>query len=147
MKTNDFFPEVAGGGPRWEVEKWRQHEILVCGGGDADLAALAHARPGPCREVVHRFLLHYHGRDGGRIVNAFESLTEQAKARGWPERVGSDTLKGAARMSFEGVGLNNDLAPCYVIALRIKRPDLAPYLEIEAPAARALLAAGWKPAE
>lgn len=126
------------------LEKWRIDEVIAAGGGQEDLQALAFAKSGPAREKLHRFILHFH-RHGPTVMHSFEELADEAVKKGFPERLGCETLSATARFRFLNFPLSNNERPGYVVALRIKRPDLAGMLDAETDWPLALLGAGWNP--
>ena len=119
-------------------------EIQACGGGSAELNALAFSRPGGDRERLHAFLLHYL-KHGHTVINRFEVLTCEIVQQGCPESVGCETLSGSARKRWPHFPCYNNVRPGYVVALRIKRPDFAAVLDHGAPWPLALLKSGWNP--
>jgi len=126
------------------LEGWRIAEVKAAGGGDEDLRALCFAKIGPAREKLHRFILHFH-RHGATVMRAFEELADEAVKKGFPERLGCETLSATARFLYPAFPLSNNERPGYVVALRIKRPDLAGMLDAETDWPLALLRAGWNP--
>jgi hypothetical protein len=75
----------------------------------------------------------------------WESLADEAVKKGFPERLGCETLSATARFLHRDFPCSNNERPGYVIALRIKRPDLAGMLDAEADWPLALLRSGWNP--
>jgi hypothetical protein len=126
------------------LENWRIAEVKAAGGGQEDLQALACAKSGPARERLHSFILHFH-RHGATVIRAFEELADGAVKKGSPEKLGCETLSATARYHFPNFPLSNNERPGYVVALRIKRPDLAGMLDAETDWPLALLRAGWNP--
>lgn len=130
--------------PTANLEGWRIAEVLAVGGGADDLHALSITPAGVSREKLHRFILHYH-RHGKTVIQAFEDLANEAIRKGFPARLGCETLSATARFMHRDFPLSNNERPGYVIALRIKRPDLAGILDAETDWPIALLRAGWNP--
>ena len=126
------------------LTNWQIAEVKASGGSAEDLRALCYAKAGKERDMLHRFILH-HLRHGATVVSAFEKLADEAVAKGFPLRLGSETLAATARFMCQNFPLSNNERPGYVIALRIKRPDLAEMLDAEAAWPDALLRSGWNP--
>jgi hypothetical protein len=148
METTPMHPVIdAGSKPKPTItplESWRIAEVKAAGGGRDDLRALCFAKIGQPREKLHRFILHFH-RHGAAVLRAFEELADEAVKKGFPERLGCETLSATARFMHPAFPLSNNERPGYVIALRIKRPDLAGMLDAETDWPLALLRAGWNP--
>jgi hypothetical protein len=143
-----FFPAIERACPPQALpgplEDWRIAEVIAAGGGEQDFRALTFAKAGKARERLHRFILHFH-RHGGTVLAAFEALADEAVSKGFPERLGCETLSATARFQYRDFPLSNNERPGYVVALRIMRPDLAGRLEDKTQWPQALLRAGWKP--
>lgn len=143
-----LFPTVAQSCPlkfsNHPLENWRIAEVKAAGGGEDDLHALSRAKNSKARDRLHRFILHFHSH-GATVLSAFEELADEAVTKGFPERLGCETLSATARFRYRNFPLSNNERPGYVIALRIKRPDLAGMLDAETDWPIALLRAQWDP--
>ncbi len=99
----------------------------------------------PAHDGLREFLSH-ESKHGAEVLNAFGDLATVAKNRGWNLPVGADTLRGWARGTVKGFTLHNNLAPFYVAALALIRPDLCGgVLAFSAECLEALRDAGWQP--
>lgn len=126
------------------IESIRIAEIKAAGGGGDELRALCFAKAGKERDSLHKFFLHFL-RHHHVVIPAFELLADEAISKGHPERLGCETLSANARYRFRDFPLSNNERPGYVIALRIKRPDLAGMLDAEAVWPEVLMRSGWNP--
>jgi hypothetical protein len=120
-------------------------ELRAARGTSEDERVLSLIPPGRSRDLVHTFFVHFRCSGYAEILPIWESLAEKAIRRGWNLPLGCDRLHGWASGEKRGIAMSNDLRPFYIVALRIKRPDFAPYLEHSARVPWLLLTLEWSP--
>ena len=96
------------------------------------------------RKGLRHFLFH-EKRHGDKVLPVFCGMVEEAMKRGWNLPIGSITLAGGGRMNVEGFTLTNNLAPFYVAAVAIMRPDLRAVIDIGEDFLESLRCERWEP--
>jgi hypothetical protein len=136
-------PALAHDGPPLAAMEARTLQRAGC----AEMAfQIARQFNGEDRRAVIAFLVHQAQR-GPRILALMGWIATAARLRGWPAAFGAETLRGYLRFKVQGFGLHNDLAPFYIAALAVERPELACVLTCTALLPKRLLALGWMPSQ